>query len=284
MVVTAHFVDENWVLQKKFLSFSLVPPPRGGAILADRLLAVLQEWGIDRKIFSITLDNASYNETLVNSLKENLSFGPYLPCNGEFFHVRCGAHVLNLIVQDGLKVIDEVVHNIRESVKYVKGSDSRRLKFVGCLTMLPFLTSKKVHQDVPTRWNSTYLMIEACVKYRRAFVHLSSIDSNFNTCLSEEEWDRLEKIVNILEPFYDIIVLFSGTNYPTANLSFHCVWRIQLRIMEQMEDDDEIIRDMAKEMRTKFDKYWECYNVVLSFAVIYYPRYKKKNSNFEFQN
>uniref|UniRef100_A0A2N9IRW0 BED-type domain-containing protein n=1 Tax=Fagus sylvatica TaxID=28930 RepID=A0A2N9IRW0_FAGSY len=140
MVVTAHFVDENWVLQKKVLSFSLVPPPRGGAILADRLLAVLQEWGIDRKIFSITLDNASYNETLVNSLKENLSFGPYLPCSGEFFHVRCGAHVLNLIVQDGLKVIDEVVHNIRESVKYVKGSDSRRLKFAGCLAMLPFLT------------------------------------------------------------------------------------------------------------------------------------------------
>jgi hypothetical protein len=26
MVVTAHFVDENWVLQKKVLSFSLMPP------------------------------------------------------------------------------------------------------------------------------------------------------------------------------------------------------------------------------------------------------------------
>ena len=80
------------------------------------------------------------------------------------------------IVQDGLKVIDEVVHNIRESVKYVKGLDSKKLKFAGCLAMLPFLTSKKVRQDVPTRWNSTYLMIETCLKYRRAFVHLSSID------------------------------------------------------------------------------------------------------------
>jgi hypothetical protein len=27
MVVTAHFVNENWVLQKKVLSFSVVPPP-----------------------------------------------------------------------------------------------------------------------------------------------------------------------------------------------------------------------------------------------------------------
>ena len=141
-----------------------MPPPHGGAILVDRLLAVLQEWGIDRKIFSITLDNASYNETLVNSLKENLSFGPYLPCSGEFFHVCCGAHVLDLIVQDGLKVIDKVVYNICESVKYVKGSNSRRLKFAGCLAMLPFFTSKKVRQDVPTRWNSTYLMIDVSLK------------------------------------------------------------------------------------------------------------------------
>ena len=80
------------------------------------------------------------------------------------------------------------------------------------------------------------------------YIYLSSIDSNFNTCSSEKEWNRLEKIANILEPFYDVTVLFSGTNYPIANLYFHCVWRIQFRIMEQMEDDDEIIRDMAKEM------------------------------------
>uniref|UniRef100_A0A2N9IPK2 HAT C-terminal dimerisation domain-containing protein n=1 Tax=Fagus sylvatica TaxID=28930 RepID=A0A2N9IPK2_FAGSY len=218
MVVTAHFVDENWVLQKKVLSFSLVPPPRGGAILADRLLAVLQEWGIDRKIFSITLDNASYNETLVNSLKENLSFGPYLPCSGEFFHVRCGAHVLNLIVQDGLKVIDEVVHNIRESVKYVKGSDSRRLKFAGCLAMLPFFDN--------------------------------SIDSNFNTCPSEEEWDRLEKIANILEPFYDITVLFSGTKLSHCKL---CVEFCYKRIY------GEYATEMAMMLRDKLYSAFEEY-------------------------
>ncbi len=44
------------------------------------------------------------------------------------------------------------------------------------------------------------------------YIYLSSIDSNFNTCSLEEEWDRLEKIANILEPFYDITVLFLGTN------------------------------------------------------------------------
>ena len=78
----------------------------------------------------------------------------------------------------------------------------------------------------------------------------------------------------VLEPFYDITKLFSGTNYPTANLYFDCVWKIQLRIMEQLEDDDAIIKAMAKEMKEKFDKYWEYYSPVLSFAVILDPRYK----------
>jgi hypothetical protein len=31
---------------------------------------------------------------------------------------------------------------------------------------------------------------------------------------------------------------------------------------------------MAKSMKTKFDKYWSCYCVILSFAVILDPRYK----------
>ena len=117
-------------------------------------------------------------------------------------------------------------------------------------------------------------MIETCLKYRDAFSHLSRIDKHFLNCPSEEEWERVEKIVRVLKPFYDITKLFSGTNYPTANLYFHYVWKIQLRIMEQLEDDDAIIRAMAKEMKEKFDKYWEYYNPVLSFAVILDPRYK----------
>ena len=106
-----------------------MPPPRGGVILAKRLIGLLKEWGIEKRVFTITLDNVSYNDTLVSHLKRHHSFRPYLPYGGEFFHVRCGAHILNLIVQDGLKVINEVVYNLRESVKYVRSSDHRKLRF-----------------------------------------------------------------------------------------------------------------------------------------------------------
>ena len=87
----------------------------------------------------------------MNSLNKNPYFRSSLPCSGEFFRVRCGAHILNLIVQEGLKIIEQAVHNIRESVKYVRGNDMRKLRFTKCLQKLPNLTSKKVRQDVPTR-------------------------------------------------------------------------------------------------------------------------------------
>jgi len=53
-----------------------------------------------------------------------------------FFHVQCGAHVLNLIVKEGLKLIDVKISMVKELVKYVTGSERRKLKFGGIVSGL----------------------------------------------------------------------------------------------------------------------------------------------------
>ena len=40
--------------------------------------------------------------------------------------MRCATHVINLIVKDGLQEIDGVIENIRESVKYIRGSPNEK--------------------------------------------------------------------------------------------------------------------------------------------------------------
>ena len=67
----------------------------------------MEEWGIENKIFSITLDNASNNDNCQDFIKKKLNEGGLLLCDSIFFHVHCGAHILNLIVQERLKVIDD---------------------------------------------------------------------------------------------------------------------------------------------------------------------------------
>ena len=45
-----------------------------------------------------------------------------LLCDGDYFHVCCCAHILNLIVKEGPKDVDEAVYKVRECVKYCKVS------------------------------------------------------------------------------------------------------------------------------------------------------------------
>nr|GEV64653.1 zinc finger BED domain-containing protein RICESLEEPER 2-like [Tanacetum cinerariifolium] len=68
MALTAHYVDEDWVLRKKVLNFRVVPPPHTGKILASILINFLSDWGIDKKVFTLTRDNAKYNDCLVENL------------------------------------------------------------------------------------------------------------------------------------------------------------------------------------------------------------------------
>ncbi|KAF3791397.1 putative AC transposase [Nymphaea thermarum] len=122
-------------------------------------------------------DNTSSNDVCVRKLKENMKkSGINLYHGGKFFHVRCCAHILNIMVQDGLSAIKDEIISIRETVKYIKVSPSRLHGFAATSRELDLSTSKKLVLDVPTRWNSTYFMLERALLYKDAFARYSMED------------------------------------------------------------------------------------------------------------
>ncbi|KAL0323591.1 UNVERIFIED_CONTAM: hypothetical protein Sangu_1978400 [Sesamum angustifolium] len=127
---------------------------------------------------------------------------------------------------------------------------------------------------MPVMWNSTYLMLDSAVLYSLAFCQLKFVDPNYKWCPSLEEWSRVEKIMRFLKPFHEMTEFFSGHRYPTSNLYFRNVWRIQMLLQEQMVSTVLAISRMAKDMKPTFDKYWDCYSTVLTFAIVLDPRYK----------
>ncbi|XP_074323209.1 zinc finger BED domain-containing protein RICESLEEPER 2-like [Apium graveolens] len=120
ITITAHFITDDWVLHKKLLNFSYVPSPHMGMTISDKIYKLLCEWNLKFKLFSITLDNALSNDAFVGTLRTQLNLRNALLFRGEFFHIRFCAHILNLIVQEGLKDMDASVDKIRESVKTLK--------------------------------------------------------------------------------------------------------------------------------------------------------------------
>ena len=67
-------------------------------------------------------------------------------CDGKLFHVRYCAHILNLLVQDGLKEVEDIIDNVRESVKFLNKSETRLMAFAEISSQLQ-LTSKKLIVD-----------------------------------------------------------------------------------------------------------------------------------------
>ena len=168
MVITGHFIDLDWRLQKRVLNFVHLPPPRRGIEIADSIYKCLKEWGIENKIYSISVDNASANDSAIRILKENFSRSRKLLCGGKLFHVRCCAHILNLMVQDGLIQIKPIIENVHDSVSYINQSEARLRTFSEIVQQLQ-LPARRLILDCKTRWNSTYEMLSCAVKFKDVF-------------------------------------------------------------------------------------------------------------------
>ncbi|KAK6940581.1 HAT, C-terminal dimerization domain, partial [Dillenia turbinata] len=133
----------------------------------------------------------------------------------EFSGIRDILLYLRDDLNEGLKEIDGVIEKIRESIKYVKGSNIRKKTFLECVANSSIHNKKSLRQDVPTRWNSTYTMVDSALFYQHAFMHLEQIDPNYMDCPSQDEWDKVEKINKFLSVFYDAEYAKSSRPLPT---------------------------------------------------------------------
>jgi hypothetical protein len=276
MCVTAHFIDCDWVLHKKILKFCLIPNHKGdtiGKVLENTML----DWRI-HSIFTITIDNASSNDVGIDYVRRRIKEKNSTVLGGEFLHMRCATHILNLIVNDGLKELEDSICNVRNAVKFVRSSPSKMAKFKRCIERLDIRSKKMVCLDVPTRWNSTYLMLSTAEKYQRAFELLGEEDDQL-VVPGFLDWENARAFVKYLKTFYDATLIISSSNYVTASLFFMQLCIIQDALNDGCLNSDPILSAMAISMRSKYEKYWgsmDKINLMLYIAFVVDPRYKMK--------
>ncbi|TYK02454.1 putative transposase [Cucumis melo var. makuwa] len=122
MVITAHFIDDDWNLHKRILNFCQVANHKGDTIgraiekcLCRAIEKCLEGWGIDR-LFTVTVGNARSNDVAIAYLVKKFKVRNGLVLDGEFIHIRCCARILNLIVSDALKDLHVFIIRIRNVV------------------------------------------------------------------------------------------------------------------------------------------------------------------------
>ncbi|XVF18464.1 hypothetical protein REPUB_Repub11eG0023600 [Reevesia pubescens] len=274
LCLTAHYIDDDWKLQKKILNFVTLDSSHTEDMLSEVIIKCLMDWDIESKLFAMTFDDCSTNDDIILRIKEQISENRPRLSNGQLLDVRSAAHVLNSIVQDAIEALQVVIQKIRGSVRYVKSSQSIQGKFNEIAQQTGINSQKSLVLDCPFRWDSTYIMLETAVEYRNAFCHVPELDPDL--ALSDEEWEWASSITGYLKLFIEIINVFSGNKCPTANIYFPEICHVHIQLIEWCKSPDTFLSSLAAKMKTKFDKYWSKCSLPLAVAAILDPRFKMK--------
>lgn len=155
----------------------MVEYPRTGKSLAAHMHDELIAWHLHDKMFTLSLDNASNNDVLVDKLSDHLMLASV--CK-RLLHVRSTCHILNLIVQDGLSMLSPSISKITTIVRSLNSSIKRHELWVKSCAEIGF---PKRNIDMPRRWNSTFDLLIVAVRYKTVLHRYASKVNESRSCL-----------------------------------------------------------------------------------------------------
>lgn len=121
--------------------------------------------------------------------------------------------------------------------------------------MLNTQTPLKLIQDVSTRWNTVYYMMERLIEVRWPVVAvLSNPDvtkkSHAATLeMTTEQWNLMTEVSPLLKPFELATVLLSSEKGATSSCVFPVVIGIRERLENTGEEDDDALSNAAQNVR-----------------------------------
>ncbi|XP_031101973.1 zinc finger BED domain-containing protein RICESLEEPER 2-like [Ipomoea triloba] len=291
MCLTLHYIDNEWKVHKRILNFCPISSHKGEDI-GKAIEKCLRDWGLDN-VFTITVDNASSNDVATGYLRKKFNNLGSSILDGKFLHMRCIAHIVNLVVNDALKENNESICRVRGAVRYVRQSPSRLQKFKECIQMEKIQSKALLSLDVCTRWNSTYLMLDSAQKFERAFERFEELDPHYGHDLlnsegipDHDDWENVRRLCMFLGHFYDPTVKVSGSLYVTSNTYFPEICEVYSILRDWIKSRDSHFSSMAQRMKDKFDKYWgnvDKMNMLLYVATVLDPRRKYVYVDFCFK-
>ena len=188
--ITMHYINSDWKLKSCILDFIPIEGSHSSRLILSKITNLLQEFNLNDRIISLTTDNGSNmlacGRELANELEACF-------CNLTFSHKRCAAHIINLAVKAGMKHLDASIIKLRKFVIKIRNSQV----LIDDLKSIYRIKNKKFLmpiQDVDTRWNATYQMIERQINMQDVMEILVNAHENILKDLypRSSEWSKIK--------------------------------------------------------------------------------------------
>lgn len=236
------------------------------------------EWELTEQLFTLTLDNANVNNKAVKDIRDALGVGMFF--KGEHLHVKCAVHVLNIMVQAGVKVISNAIGRVRDIVKVITSTPSRMQIFNTIVQNLGLKAKSGLILDVPHRWNATYDMLHDALKYKVA-LNRYAVEQHHQVP-SQDEWAKVKALHGFLQQFSEATKAFFADRHPTAHLFLKMLLAIRDVLLEEAWNSNELLNEIVNAMHAKFEKHWTKPDLALLIAVVLDPSMKTDFIKFYF--
>lgn len=287
MAVTCHYIDDDFKLQRYTLQTKDFSEKHTAQNIKKALIDCCNNWKITDKIKSVTTDNGS---NVVAAVKEVSTW----------WHYPCYAHTLNLIVTDGIKVVNtakvntnketiqQLLQKCREIVHLFKSSTHAASE----LRKEQEAQGKKalsVKKEVVTRWNSTLIMLDSIFKLKDVLtVVVSKINVEQNKTvpiLIFQEYELIFQLLQVLKPF-DIATSEMSTELYLSSSKIIPVTKClinQLNCVDKRNNFDPCVTQLKKQLLSSIESRMGLYEKNLQYGSMTYldPRFKNLFCNPE---
>ena len=144
------------------------------------------------------------------------------------------------------------------AVRYVKSSPNRNQTFWSFMERLGMESKSFLCLDVPTRWNSTYLMLEAAKKFKKVFLRMDFEDDGYSSyfrtkeasgglgspCMSDFQICRA--FVTFLRFFYNATKKFSSSLYVMSNAFYDEIFLIHESISNLVKSQNTLLKTLPQ--------------------------------------
>ena len=261
MTVTCHFIDKDWKMESMVLETTHIPESHTIANLAAELRSVTEKWNITNKIHCAVTDAAS---NITGAVKSN-----------RWNNLVCTAHKLNLVVTCAINEVEEVkeiMEKVKRIVSYIHRSTkaSEKLRMMQARLNLP---EHKLIQQVETRWNSAFYMLERYIEQEEAVTTTLCVLDKNDIVIPADQKELMQEIIAILRPFEAVTTELSAEKYVSASKVLPLARALQRLTSGYVGIGSKLSDKLAEQMSTRFSNMED--KAVLAVATLLDPRFKK---------